>query len=492
MAFRAWKNVLSFELDRQRKNLSQQIEDGIVHEISNGRLTPGMLLPGYRELASLLGVSRNTIAAVYTEMASKGILKSVRGKGTLIADHIPHQRDIAVRKVTHKQKLSFTFNEFNNEIITTEVPPGRWQVKVDDGFPDPKLAPSGKFVATYKLMSFRSTRQKKAEYNSGNSFRQLFLEAGRMLRTRRGLHIDDSNLCIIISSKMALYMIAQTLLQKGDVVAVEDPGGAICWQTFQRAGAMLLPVQVDSEGIRTDILERELQQKKIKAVYISPSCQYPTTATLSLQRRKHLIALSEKYGFAIIETDYNHEFSFDPSAPLPLASNNVEGNVIYLTNLSRMMAPLNLICCVAGPAAFIQSLHALYYSIYQRADAVLELTVADMMKTDIIGRAARASLREYRKKRDNMVAYIEKHLHPLVSANVPDAGLALWLIPDQRFNTDNIRKRLLEMDIWIPPANLIAYSKHPPNALRIGYASLSPRESINTIEAIADVLTHLH
>ncbi|RFM37050.1 aminotransferase-like domain-containing protein [Chitinophaga silvisoli] len=484
MTLRQWKNILYFDLDR-KKNLGNQIEEGITREIENGRLRAGMLLPGYRELAAYLGVSRNTIALVYAELGSKGILKSVKRKGTFVAEAMLNKNSLP-KKIEHPKGCSFPFNNFTGDIINTEVPPGHWRIKVDDGYPDPKLAPSGRFVATYKQMAFRTTRQKKAEYNSGNSFKQLTSETCRWLQSRRSLNMDDRNLCLIISSRMALYMVAQVLLQKGDIVVVEEPGAAICWQTFQRAGAELFPIIVDNEGIRTDILERELQNKKIKAVYVTPGCQYPTTVTLSKPRRDHLLKLSEQYGFAIIETDNDHEFYYSPTITLPLATKNIEGNVIYIGNLSRMMAPLNLICCVAGPAAFIKSLSLLFYSIYQRADAVLELTVADMMRTDVIGRAARSSQRAYEKKRNNMASYIEKYLRPYVSYNLPDGGLSFWLTFDKKSNIENLRKRLSEQNIWLPPTNLVAYESISPNALRIGYASLSRSEAENTIIAIAD------
>lgn len=480
---RQWRVILHLELNR-KKNIREQIIEGIIQEIRKGRLLPGTLMPGSRELAGHLNVNRNTIIKVYQELAGMQIIKTIKRKGTFVTEN-PIPQNLPVPVIPKRPQPAFAFNNFTDSFLTAEIPPGHWQVRFDDGYPDPKLAPGGKFITMYKNLTFQNTRQKKSEYTSGNSYRQLVTEVSRMLRNRRGLNMDERHLCLMLSTRMALYMVTKTLLQPGDTVVVENPGSAFSWQTFERAGATLLPVDVDEKGICTDKLEMLCNKKKIKAVYIKPGCQYPTTVTLSQERRKQLLLLAEKFGFAIIETDFNYEFCYDETATLPLAAKSIEGNVIYITNLSRMMAPLNLIGCVAGPEAFMRSLQSLYYSIYQRADAVLEQTVADMMKLDIIGRHARASTRIYKKKRDAMAGFIDKYLHPHVNYHLPAAGLAYWLNFDQRHNIDTLRKRLSNVNVWIPPTNLVAYNNVPPNALRIGFAALTSREAEKGIIAIS-------
>ncbi|QHS60821.1 aminotransferase-like domain-containing protein [Chitinophaga agri] len=488
---RKWNTILFFEIDRN-KIIHDQIVNGITRQIKSGHLEPGMLLPSYRELASLLKVNRHTIAQAYEELADKGILRSEKRKGTFVGEGLfSERRQFTLSDATTDlmpPNSNFSYNQFAEQIVSSEIPAGLWKIRVDDGYPDPQLAPTAKFISAYKRMSLQSARQKKSEYDGGNSYYLLAREICNMLRSRRSLNLRGENICIIHSTRMALYMVARTILLPGDNIVVEDPGSSISWQTFRQVGAKLIPIPVDNDGICTTKLEEICKEMKIKAVFITPGCQYPTTATLSLQRKKHLQALSEQYGFAIIETDHNHEFCYDPGLTLPLASDGIERNTIYISNVSRMMAPLNLMAFVAGPRTFVQSLRGLYNTIYQRGDAILEQTVTDMIKSDIIGQYARSSLKIYQHKRDIMKYLLDRHLGKYANYNLPYAGLAYCIKIDSQYDINTLRRRIRNNSIWIPPQELIASTDGNPNILRIGFASLSNQELERGIVEITNLL----
>ncbi|PWV45943.1 PLP-dependent aminotransferase family protein [Chitinophaga sp. S165] len=488
---RRWNTILFFELDRT-KIIHDQILNGIIREIKNGHLEAGMLLPSYRELANLLKVNRNTIAQVYEELTDRGILRTERRKGTFVSEGLLPKRNrlthLIASTVPSHSESNFSYNKFPEPIVSSEIPPGHWKIKFDDGYPDPHLAPSSKFISAYKRMSSRSTRQKKSDYDGGYSYYLLAREICNMLRNSRGLNLREENICTIHSTRMALYMVARVILLPGDNIVVEDPGSSISWQTFEQVGASLIPISVDDEGISTTRLEQICNEKKIKAVFVTPGCQYPTTVTLSQQRKKHLQLLSEQYGFAIIETDHNHEFCYNIGSTLPVASASIEKNVIYISSVSRLMAPLNLMAFVAGPREFIQSLRGFYNTIYQRGDAILEQAVADMMKSDIIGQYARSSLKIYQHKRDFMAYVLDKNLNKHANYNIPNAGLAFCIQLDAKHDVNTTRKKLITCNIWIPPPELIISGTDIPNILRIGFASLSNYELEKGIEEIANSL----
>lgn len=176
------------------------------------------------------------------------------------------------------------------------------------------------------------------------------------------------------------------------------------------------------------------------------------------------------------------------TATLPLASTGIEGNVVYISSLSRQMAPLNLMAFVAGPHAFIQSLRGLYNSIYQRGDAILEQAVTDMMKADVIGQHARSSLKVYQNKRDIMEHCLDKYLNRHVTYNIPNAGLAFCLKLDPQQDLKIFRKKLISDGIWVPPYDLITFGGDVQNILRLGFASLSAHELERGIIEIASIL----
>src|SRR5690606_6910705 len=123
-------------------------------------------------------------------------------------------------------------------------------------------------------------------------------------------------------------------------VMIENPGYKPAWKAFEYAGAKLLPVSVDKDGLLIDDVITYLKSgKKIKAIYVTPHHQYPTTVTLSLKRRLELMKLSNKYGFTIIEDDYDNEFHFGYRPVLPLSSFTEIKNYVYIGTMSKVVAP---------------------------------------------------------------------------------------------------------------------------------------------------------
>lgn len=130
----------------------------------------------------------------------------------------------------------------------------------------------------------------------------------------------------------------QQLFTKGDYVIIENPGYKPAWKAFENAGAKLLPANVDEDGLPIyDIISYIKLGKKIKAIYVTPHRQYPTTLTLSLKRRLELIKLSNEYGFTIIEDDYDNEFHFGYRPILPLASFKELKNYVYIGTMSKVV-----------------------------------------------------------------------------------------------------------------------------------------------------------
>lgn len=138
---------------------------------------------------------------------------------------------------------------------------------------------------------------------------------------------------------MALDLLARSLLKPGDMVAVEAFGYRPAWDALRLAGAELHPILVDEKGLDVDGLQRLLRQTPVRAVYVTPHHQYPTTVTLSPQRRQQLLALAQRHRFVIIEDDYDHEFHYDGRPVLPLASADEAGVVASLGTLSKVLAP---------------------------------------------------------------------------------------------------------------------------------------------------------
>jgi GntR family transcriptional regulator/MocR family aminotransferase len=288
-----------------------------------------------------------------------------------------------------------------------------------------------------------------------------------------------------------LYLVAHTLVAPGDTVAVENPGYEAVWESFRHAGARLEPVPVDEHGICTDALEALCQRTSIKAVYVTPHHQFPTTVTLKACRRMHLINLSNRYKFAIVEDDYDHDYHFGQRSVLPLASCERAANVIYVGSLSKLVAPAVRLGYVAGPKPFIDSLATLRRNIDRQGDAVMEQAVAELLEEGQIRRHARRALSVYRERRAWMTRCLDRYLGASVTYHKPEGGLAFWIKFAPDFPLGELVRVVLTKGVQITPCGEYSFTGEPLHGLRLGYATLSLEEMEEGIRTIGRVLQSL-
>jgi DNA-binding transcriptional MocR family regulator len=156
------------------------------------------------------------------------------------------------------------------------------------------------------------------------------------------------------SIEQAIDLVARTLLSPGDVVAVEAFGYPPAWNVLKLAGARLVPLPLDGEGLDIDALEGLLPRENVRAVFLTPHHQFPTTAVMSRSRRARLAELALQHRFAIIEDDYDHEFHYAGKPVLPIAAGNGRANVVYVGSLANLLAPGISTAFVTAPAAVFE------------------------------------------------------------------------------------------------------------------------------------------
>ncbi|MCJ8208102.1 PLP-dependent aminotransferase family protein [Mucilaginibacter sp. RS28] len=480
---RKWKIPLQLSFDGTRP-LYQQIEAAIEEEIKKGRLAADTAMPGTRELAKELKVHRKTVVQAYDRLLSRGLLYTRQKQGTFVAA----EKD-STRYATLLSKAPFAFRTFKVD-FTEDLPPMQsGLIKFDDGFPDPRLGPLLELTGTYRTIFKRTLRQRQMEFQNPKFYDPLRDVYINMLNQQRGLNVSPDRACFVVGQQMGLYMVAQVLLKKEEVVASCNPGDPFAWHIFQSVGAKLAAVRSDEKGMDTAHLEELLKTQKIKLVYTSPQCQYPTTATMSHERRRHLLQLSETYGFAIIEADYDHEYWYGAQPYVPLAAEPHGGQVIYISALSKLLPPFYLMGVVCGPADFIRSLTALREMIGQQGDILLEHATEDLIRDGVIAKAVRKSVHHYKEKREYVSAILYNYLYKHVQFQVPQAGLAYFLQFRDDIDLTNLLTRLKQKGIYIRNPGSASFDDTPPRHLRIGFGALDLRELEQGVKTIADILS---
>jgi GntR family transcriptional regulator/MocR family aminotransferase len=270
-------------------------------------------------------------------------------------------------------------------------------------------------------------------------------------------------------------------------VAVEAYGYRPAWEAFRLAGAELAPVAVDDGGLRVDALESLAKKKKVRAVYVTPHHQYPTTVTLPAARRLALLDLARRARFAIIEDDYDHEFHYDGRPTLPLASADDGTRVVYVGTLSKVLAPGLRIGFLVAPRALLERAMALRAFVDRQGDLAVERAVAELIEDGLLARHTRKMRRLYRERRDALARALEEKL-PELSFALPSGGLAIWARAKKRIDVDAWATRAEKKGVLVHTARRFTFDGHAEPRLRLGFAPLDPPKLREAVKHLADCM----
>src|SRR5262249_34627248 len=297
---RSWSFTVALDA-RSETPLFLQIARAIADDAVRGRLGPGDALPGTRTLADELGVHRATIVAAYAELVAQGWATARRGHATTIATTSP---DVAPRRFAPTRGIMPARAGFelapaaHDRAHAIPIAPGA--LMLWGGVPDTRLVDLdllGRALRRATRLHGRSLLRYASDPRGHPRLRAALAE---MLAASRGLAVGADDVVITHGSQLAIGLAAHALVRPGDTVAVEALGYPPAWAALRRAGARLEAIAVDREGLSTAVLAAVLRRRRIRAVYVTPHHQYPTTVVMSPRRRVALLELARTHRFAII------------------------------------------------------------------------------------------------------------------------------------------------------------------------------------------------
>jgi GntR family transcriptional regulator/MocR family aminotransferase len=344
---RPWKITLGRIDPALRTPLYLQIVHAIIHEIERGRLPPGAFLPSSRELATILGVNRKTVVLAYEDLISQGWLLSEGTRGTVVAALSTEMRKPPPRPSMPSATTAPEYRFRAPPERSLALSPGKG-VKLDEGAPDGRLFPADILSRAYRTAVQRASRDNRLQYRDPRGSPRLREAVATMLRGERGLAVTADDICITRGSQNGIYLAARTLLQPGDAVLVEALTYEPAVAAFTDLGANVVSVGLDENGADVEAIERACRKHRVRAIFLTPHHQFPTTVALRPERRLRVLELARQFGFAVIEDDYDHEFHFESQPLLPMAS-YAPGRVIYVGSLSKLLLPALRVGYIARP-----------------------------------------------------------------------------------------------------------------------------------------------
>jgi GntR family transcriptional regulator/MocR family aminotransferase len=478
---------VTFALERRRGvPLFQQIARAVTNDIRRGRLRPGDALPGTRTLARALGVQRLTVVAAFDELVAEGWIVNQRARGAFVSDDLP---DPTPRRFTSWEPPAAMAERTGFDLLAAPEPERPYDVPRGSllfapSRPDVRLVPGNVIGrAVRRALSQRSGAL--LSYGPSEGHPRLRKAVSAMLASTRGLAIGPDNVCITRGSQMALALLSKALLRPDDIIAVEQLGYRSAWESFRLVGAKVIGVPVDSDGLQIDGLKRLISQQRVRAVYVTPHHQYPTTVTMSAGRRLMLMELARAHRFAIIEDDYDHEFHYDGRPVLPLASADRFGVVVYVGTFSKVLAPALRIGYVVAPVPLIERIAAHRSLIDTQGDQVLEYAIAELLDEGDIQRHIRRVRREYHARRDALVEALRSRLGTRVTFDVPAGGIALWLKAAKGLDVEQWASRAKDRGAIMVTGAAFALDGRPQPFVRLGFAALNRTELDEGVRRLA-------
>jgi GntR family transcriptional regulator/MocR family aminotransferase len=471
-----------------------QISASLARDIARGRLRPGDALPGTRSLAATLGVHRSTVVTAYAELAAQGWVATKPGGATFVSAASP---DVKPRRFTRKavaRGIASTTGYALDAPSVGALPVARLPrggFYLWGGVPDLRLVPVDLLARAYRRVAKRRGRTLFGYSADSLGQPELRKAVARLVTDARGLNAEAESVMITRGSQMALDLVARSLIRPGDVVAVEALGYPNAVNVFRRAGARVLPIRVDRQGMDVAALAALTRETTVRLVYVTPHHQYPTTVTLAATRRLALLELARRERIAVLEDDYDQEFHYDGRPVMPLASDDPSGNVIYVGTLAKILAPGLRLAFVVAPPALLARMAVERSLIDRQGDAVLECSIAELIEDGDVQRHARRTRRIYHARRDAFCAGIERELGGVLRYQRPPGGMALWADVSPEVPVEAWQRRSLERGVYFQIGRQFTFDGADVQSVRFGFALHDEKESAIALRRVADAVPRL-
>lgn len=491
-------DVLLKELIEFDKKLPQpvyvQVSQQVINAIQRRYLIKGTKLPGTRALAQLLKVHRNTAVAIYDELASQGWVEIIANKGTFVLE--PELSSVKIKAPSegindayhYASTTGFPFQNSFHLASTSQNTTA--QYSINDGQPDLRLHPVHQFTRMYSAAMKRKSLIKK--WNRPNEFFYSVFQTQlcNYLNATRGFHITPNNLVNTRSTEMSLYIVSQLLITQQSLVLVGDLSNYAANMIFQQAGASIKTIPVDNHGLDVDYIRKKFAPKSIRCVYVCAQRDYPTTVTLSAERRLQLLVLAKEYEFAIIEDDYDYDFQFQGSPMPPMASADVNGMVIYLGKLGQSLFPNFQTGFVIAPQNLITEAKNYLQLLDKQGDVTQEQILSELISEGEIYRLKKKNIVTYKQRRDYLSNLLQLHFKEIAQWKIPSGGLAIWLEFTPSISLVKLAEEAEKVSLLLP--NTVLYQNKNTCAIRFGFGHLNEVEMESVVRKLKVAYTNIN
>jgi len=479
----------TFFLDaRFEGTLQSQIQQMVAEGILSGRFRPGEKLPSSRRLAKHLGVSRITVTLAYTELLANDFLRSAGRSGYFVSETAPRPPAFTMKQhasdgVDWNRAIGQRFKD--GRALTKPADWRKYRFPFIYGQADPELLD----IKSWRLCALQTLGQREFESltaDLGDRDDPKLVEfITRHILPRRGIAAKPSEILITLGAQNGLWLAAQVLLTQRRTAAFETPCYPSLRAILSHSRCIMEPILVDEEGLPPDRISAEAD-----VVFVTPSHQCPTNATMPIDRRRALLQKAQDEDMLIVEDDYEFELSFLKAPHPALKSLDQTGRVIYAGSFSKSLFPGLRLGFLVGAEPFIEEARALRSEVLRHPPGHIQRATAQFLSLGHYDAHIR-NMRDVFHDRRKIMAGALKECGLRVVRAADFGGSCFWMQAPDAIDTEYLAQELVSDSVLIEPGGPFFGEDGPANCFRLAYSSIPASRIPEGIRLLANRLNVL-
>jgi GntR family transcriptional regulator / MocR family aminotransferase len=468
--------------------------------ILDSRLAPGARLPSTRDLAARYRLSRGTVVTVFDQLAAEGYLVGAVGQGSFVASALPDRQPHATggrafnlgRRIEAKAASADVRLSIRGRLLARTP----FSLEGRD-LPVHAFRASQPDLAAFPIELWTRIAARRSRHSSiavladsdAAGFRPLRQVIADHLCAARGIVCSADQVVIVSTVQQVVDLATRLLVDPGEQVWMEDPGYPGARLIFEAAGANVVGVPVDGNGM--DVAFGRTFAPAARLAYVTAGRQAPLGPPLALERRLALLAWAGKADAFVIEDDYDSEFRFEGGPLAALKSLDDTGRVIYAGTFSKLLFPSLRLAYAVLPDPLIPSFAAALSLTARHASLAPQMTLHDFIAEGHFGRHIRRMRLLYAERAETFRKTTETHLSGLLGVPTITTGLDTPVFLPEGVDDTLVARLAAQAGIETRPLSVYSVDRPAPAGLVLGFAAIGPKELALGAKALAEVLKPL-
>lgn len=489
--------TLNISVDKQgAEPVYVQIRRQVEELIRSGLLEAGSKLPSVRQLAASIGVSKNTVALAFEELAARNLIDTRHGSGAYVSEHpdIATGVDLGRRgemagKLGDFPAMRWTPYEFCSEFFGLPVSQhDRPLIRLTSTYPDPALFPLERIKQVASNMLWQP-QQFFFDIGDAQGYEPLVEHLEKQMALY-GVPMAAGQNDIILTGgfQRALALVLDFVMLPGQKAAIETPcfPGVLNLLIAKRLG--FVPVPLDQHGMDTDYLAGVLARGEVQAIIVTPAFQNPSGATMPKERREHLLRLAMQYRVPVIEDDWGRLLRYEGEDQPPLKAMDEGGYVIHIGTFSKCFLPGLRIGWITCPAAISKLLYRAKVGADNGDSFFAQALLFELIQKGHFDRHVRKLVKECGRRRAALCSALAARLPKGCSFKVPQGGMSVWVKLPAWMPSQALLVHARMAGVEFMPASLFQPDKQDAPYLRLSFSRTSPERITEGVKVLCAVI----